>query len=275
MRDWLDQVLPAGPWHASLVGALWAAVTVAVALVALVIVRWAALRSLSALLAPLYARAGRESETGVARLRTLEGLARNTIHYVLLFLTLVTVLGQMGVNLAALLAGAGVVGLALSFGAQRVVRDVLAGVFLLAEDQFRVGEAVTLIGSPGMPQLVGRVQEIGLRCTRLRDDAGRLIMVGNGDVLGVINHSRGDQVVTVEIAVARETDLEAARVAAARAALPEGLFAGPAALAGLAGLDAERLTLRVAASACPGPGPEAELALREAVAAAFRAAGIE
>jgi small-conductance mechanosensitive channel len=275
MRSWFDRILPPGPLHDWLVEAAWAGAAAAIAALLLLVVRWIAMRALSALLLPLYHRAGKESESSVGRLRTLEGLARNLIHYSLLFVALVTVLGQVGVNLAAILAGAGVVGLALSFGAQRLVRDVLSGVFLLIEDQFRVGESVTLIGSPGMPQLSGRVQGIGLRITRLRDEAGRVITVGNGDVLGVINHSRGEQTAAVEVAVAPETDLEAARAAAGRAGLSEELFAGPAVVDGVTGLGTDKLTLRISAPAQPGRAPEAELALREAVAAAFKEAGLE
>ncbi|MGV3721664.1 MAG: SUMF1/EgtB/PvdO family nonheme iron enzyme, partial [Actinomycetota bacterium] len=84
--------------------------------------------------------------------RTLEGLARSTTTYALLFLTVVTLLNSVGVPVATLLTGAGVAGLALSFGAQRVVRDVLTGAFILVEDQFRVGEVVTLVLTAGLPQ---------------------------------------------------------------------------------------------------------------------------
>ncbi|HEU4754712.1 MAG TPA: mechanosensitive ion channel family protein, partial [Armatimonadota bacterium] len=86
--------------------------------------RWLAVRALNAVMRPLLARAGRESDTGAARLKTLHGLAGSAVTYVLLFVAVVTLLGQVGINVAAILAGAGVAGLALSFGAQRLVRDV-------------------------------------------------------------------------------------------------------------------------------------------------------
>src|SRR5256885_865836 len=121
-----------------LIHAIQTAAQAALVVLLFFLLRWAILRSLEAVLRPLVARAQAEGESSVARLRTLEGLARSAATYVLLFLAAVTLLGLFGINLTALLAGAGVAGLALSFGAQRLVRDVLTGFFLMLEDQFRV-----------------------------------------------------------------------------------------------------------------------------------------
>ncbi|MBM3459533.1 MAG: mechanosensitive ion channel, partial [Armatimonadetes bacterium] len=156
-----------------------------------VLVRFLGLGLLEAAFRPFEARARREGESSVARLHTLAAISRSLFSYSLLFIAAVTVLSLLGVNVMAILAGAGVAGLALSFGAQRLVRDVLTGFFLLLEDQFRVGEMVTLVGGPGLPQFQGTVLDVGLRVTRLRDLSGKLVSLGNGEVVAVINHSRG------------------------------------------------------------------------------------
>jgi small-conductance mechanosensitive channel len=270
MRDWLDRLIPSGPWHAWLVSAADFSWKVLLTLVLFLVFRWVALRALGALMLPLAARARRENGASLARLQTLDGLARSWITYVLLFLATVTLLNQVGINVATLIAGAGVAGLALSFGAQRLVRDVLTGFFLLLEDQFRVGEVVTLVGTAGLPQFNGTVLEMGLRITRIQDVAGKVVTLGNGDIAAVINHSRGPITATVEFGVTNEAPLSQVSAAVQGLTLPEELFAGPASVQGIAALEGERMVLRVTAPAQPGKAPDAELALRQAVGEAMR-----
>lgn len=237
--------------------------------------RWLALRAMSAVMRPLLGRAQREGETSLARLRTLEGLARSSITYVLLFVTVVTLLSHFSVNVAAILASAGVAGLALSFGAQRLVRDLLTGIFILLEDQFRIGEVVTLVLGPGLPQLNGAIAEMGLRITRLHDISGKLVSVGNGDIVAVINHHRGPILTTVEVGVGSGTPLDRLSQLAGEVSLPAGLFSGPARVEGVAAFDADKMVVRFAAPALPGRAPEAELALRQSLGAALREAEVE
>jgi len=275
MRTWFDRILTAGSIHPSLIFAVEGLLKAALAVLLFVVLRWVAVRGLRAVMRPLIARAGREGETHVTRLRTLEGLARSILTYTLLFLLAVTVLGQWGVNVAALVTGAGVAGLALSFGAQRLVRDVLTGFFLLLEDQFRVGEVVTLLGSSGLPAMNATVLEMGLRVTRLQEASGKLVTLSNGDISAVINHSRGPITAMVEVGVSPETRLDDVRAALSGMPLPDGLFTAPPALEGVAALEAERVVLRIAAPAQPGRAPEAEMALRQAVGETLRGAEIQ
>jgi moderate conductance mechanosensitive channel len=275
MREWLQRILPAAPWRSWLIDAADAAVSVLWVILLFLVVRSLALRALQVLMARLEATARREGDTSVARLRTLEGLARSIITNALLFVASVTLLGEVGVNIAAILASAGVAGLALSFGAQRLVRDVITGFFLLLEDQFRVGEVVTLVGSPGLPQLTGTILEMGLRITRLQDVSGKLVTIGNGDIAAVINHSRGPISATVEFGVPPDVPVERIREILARMPLDDPAVAGPAGLDGVTQLEAERIVLRAAAPARPGQAPEAELALRQAIGEAMRQAGVE
>jgi small-conductance mechanosensitive channel len=251
------------------------AARVALTLLLFLALRWVCVRALQTLMRPLLSRAEREGATHLARLRTLQGLAGSSITYTLLFLTLVTVLGVLGVNVTAIVTGAGVAGLALSFGAQRLVRDILTGFFFLLEDQFRVGEVVTLIGGPGLPQLTGAVLEMGLRVTRVQELNGRLVTIGNGDVAAVVNHSRGPISATVDVGVPPELPPGRIEELVGRLELPEALFTGPASMEGVTALEGSRMVVRIAAPSAPGRAPEAELALRQELGRALREAEVE
>ena len=141
------------------------------------------------------ADSSRVDERFELRTRTLSGLVVSTISVVVWTLATVTVLSQVGVKIAPLLAGAGVVGLAVGFGAQQLVRDVISGFFVLVEDQYSVGDSVTAGGVSGV------VESVSLRLTRIRGDDGVLHHVRNGDLEVVSNFSRGYAVATIKIPV--------------------------------------------------------------------------
>ncbi len=275
MQQWFDQLIPAGAWHQGLTAGLELLAKSFAAAVLYGLVRWLGWRALRALFYPFELRSRREGPSSLARLNTLLGLARSTFSYAALFVTIVTLLSQAGINVSAILAGAGVAGLALGFGAQRLVRDVLSGFFILLEDQFRVGEMVTLVGGPGIPQFTGTVLEMGLRTTRLKDGVQRTVSLGNGEIVAVINHSRGPVTAEVEIGVDANAGIPELQAVLAALALPEELFAGPAELRGIASLDGSRVVLKIAAPAAPGRSSEAELALRRAAGSAIRQSGVE
>jgi small conductance mechanosensitive channel len=275
MTDWLDRLIPAGNYHAILVQGAEVGLKLILTFLAFVVLRWLAVRTISLLMLPLRRRAERENDTHLGRLRTLESLAVSAVTYVLLFLVVVTILGELGVNVAALVASAGVAGLALTFGAQRMVRDVLAGFFMLLEDQFRVGEYVTLVGGPGLPQLTGTVQEIGLRITRMIDSTGKYVVIGNGDIAVVINHSRGPVAAAVEIGVPADTSLDRLQELIAPLETDPERFSGPITVRGISALDGTKALVRFEAPAKPGETLEAEPALRRQVGDALREAGIE
>jgi small conductance mechanosensitive channel len=271
MRDWLSSIRPE-PW---MIETAATAGRVALVLLLSFIARGIMLRGLRVAMLPLLARARAEGESHEARLRTLEGLTRSAISYGLLFIAAVTVLGLLRVDITPVLTTVGLGGLAVSFGAQRLVRVVLTGFFFLMEDQFRVGETVSLLGIPGQARMDGTVADMGLRITQLRDAAGQMITVSNGDIGAVVNHSRGPVTAAVELGVPPDVPLERLREAVAEASLPEELFSGPIEVRGVSAVDGARALIRIAAPAQPGRAPEAELALRDRVAAALRAAGIE
>lgn len=138
------------------------------------------------------------------RVNTLSGLAKSMLKYTIYFVGGVIVLDELGVPTTSILAGAGVLGLAVGFGAQNLVRDVLSGFFILFEDQFAVGDYVKIAGAEGT------VQEIGLRVTRVQIWTGEIHIIPNGLIDHVVNYSRSGMGVVIEVAVALEVDLDQA-----------------------------------------------------------------
>jgi small conductance mechanosensitive channel len=134
------------------------------------------------------------------RARTLVSLLRSMGRVVVGVMTLFMVLDAMGVKLGALLAGAGVVGLALSFGAQSLVKDVIAGLFMLMENQFGVGDVIRIEG------VSGTVEEMTLRVVVLRDVYGVVHVVPNGQIKKVSNQTRAWARVVLDVAVGYRED---------------------------------------------------------------------
>ncbi|RYE78228.1 MAG: mechanosensitive ion channel family protein, partial [Myxococcales bacterium] len=120
----------------------------------------------------------------VARAQGLGSLLKSITTCVVFGIVIVMMLDQIGLNVAPILASAGVLGLAIGFGAQSLVKDFLAGVFMMVEDQYGVGDSVNL------GEASGTVEAVGLRVTRLRDVDGTVWYVRNGEILRVGNQSQ-------------------------------------------------------------------------------------
>ncbi|CAA7599793.1 Mechanosensitive ion channel [Acididesulfobacillus acetoxydans] len=134
---------------------------------------------------------------------TLFPLLRSIVFYVITFSVLVNILQWVfHFNTGTLLASAGVLGVALGFGSQSLVKDIIGGFFILFEDQFAVGEYITTGTFSGV------VEEIGLRTTRLRDWGGELHILPNGSISGVTNFNRGRMRALVDIHVPYDQDLD-------------------------------------------------------------------
>ena len=119
-----------------------------------------------------------------SRLQTLRKAAKSTVQVVILVIAVLISLGTMGIDIGPALAAAGIIGLAVSLGAQTLIKDMIGGLTILLEDEYRVGDAVK-IGS-----VSGDVEHITLRRTDVRDAEGRLFIVPNGDVRVVANETR-------------------------------------------------------------------------------------
>lgn len=138
------------------------------------------------------------------RLRTVSSLLTNLLRWLVAFVVLVTVLRELGVDVQALVVSAGVLGLAVGFGAQSLVKDVITGMFLLFEGLIGVGDMVDVDGHQGT------VEAIGLRVTKLREFDGSLRIVPNGQLAAFTNRSRGWARAVVEITLPREVPVDAA-----------------------------------------------------------------
>jgi len=135
------------------------------------------------------------------RQNTLLKLLQNGLAYVVYFAAILAVLSALTINVTGLLAGAGVLGLAIGFGAQNLVRDVITGFFIIFEDQFSVGDYVRIGAAEGT------VEEIGLRTTKLKGLNGEIHIFPNGTIVEVVNYSLNNSIAIVDVSVAYEVDI--------------------------------------------------------------------
>jgi small-conductance mechanosensitive channel len=147
--------------------------------------------------------AGLLSERRRQRAETIASIMRSIVSIVIIGTAAMIVLGELNVSLAPVLASAGVLGLALGFGAQNLVKDFVAGVFMILEDQYGVGDVIDL------GDISGTVEGVGLRTTRLRDDHGTVWYVRNGEVDQVGNRSQGYAQVVLDTPVPRGAHVDA------------------------------------------------------------------
>lgn len=138
---------------------------------------------------------------------TLQKLIINTLSYVVYFISFIMVLETFTLEVGALLAGAGVAGLAIGFGAQNLVRDIISGFFIIFEDQFSVGDYIKTSGVEGF------VEEIGLRTCKVKAWTGEIHILPNGNVTQVTNYSIYNSIAVVDVSVAYEEDIEKAEEA--------------------------------------------------------------
>ncbi|MCS6846636.1 MAG: mechanosensitive ion channel family protein [Anaerolineae bacterium] len=138
------------------------------------------------------------------RLLTLHRTAVNTARAVVFTIAVLVVLAAIGLDLGPVLAAAGIAGLALSLGAQTLIKDFLGGIIILLEDQYRVGDVISVGG------VSGTVEKITLRRTDIRDAEGRLHIVSNGDIRTLSNETRGWSRAMVELNLDFDADVEKA-----------------------------------------------------------------
>ncbi|QHT45027.1 mechanosensitive ion channel family protein [Bacillus sp. SB49] len=135
---------------------------------------------------------------------TLNKLILNTLSYVVYFIAFVMILDTFSLNVGALLAGAGVAGLAIGFGAQNLVRDIISGFFIIFEDQFSVGDYIQTSGVEGF------VEEVGLRTCKVKAWTGEVHILPNGNVTQVTNYSIHNSIAVVDVGIAYEQDIDRA-----------------------------------------------------------------
>jgi small-conductance mechanosensitive channel len=164
--------------------------------------------------------------TDPRRIQTSSTILRSLLKYLIYFIAALMSLDTLGVNATSLLAGAGFAGLALGFGAQALIKDIISGFFLLFEDQYAVGDFVKIEGCEGI------VEEIQMRVTKVRDFGGELHIIPNGNISKVTNYRSEGLRIWIAVTVDIREDLERVMCifqAAMDAAKPnlEGLIDGP------------------------------------------------
>ncbi|MFI6641714.1 mechanosensitive ion channel family protein [Streptomyces sp. NPDC050504] len=209
------------------------------------------------------------------RSEAIGSVMRSVASFLILGTAGLMVLGAFQINLAPLLASAGVAGVALGFGARNLVTDFLSGVFMILEDQYGVGDSI----DAGVAS--GEVIEVGLRVTKLRGDNGEIWYVRNGEVKRIGNLSQGWATATVDVLVRPTEDLDKVREVIGQAAdamskedpWNERLW-GPVEILGLDEVLLDSMTVRISAKTMPGKALGVERELRWRVKRAFDAAGI-
>ncbi|MUV38833.1 putative MscS family protein YkuT [Lentibacillus sp. JNUCC-1] len=183
------------------------------------------------------------------REQTLKSLSKNILSYLIMFIATMMVLDTFNVPIKTMLAGAGVAGLAIGFGAQSLVKDIIAGFFIIFEDQFSVGDYIETSG------IEGDVEMIGLRSTKLRSFYGQNYVIPNGQIDIVTNYSASNGFAMVEVNVPYETDILNIEkiVSNILTTLPKkyDMFIGEPEINGLQALELSNYVLRIRAETFP------------------------
>lgn len=209
----------------------------------------------------------------LTRIDTMKGLMKSIVKYVIYFIAFTAVIKFFGIEVTGLIATAGIGGLALGFGAQNLVRDVITGFFILFEEQFGVGHYVEINGVGGI------VEEMALRVTKIRDFNGDLHIVPNGEISKVTNKSSGKMRALIEISIAYEEDIDNAinilNKASEKLRLEnEQILEGPTVL-GVTNLQDTGMVISVVAKTVPMEQWSVERLMRKTFKEAFDKAGIE
>ncbi|WP_445322160.1 mechanosensitive ion channel family protein [Paenibacillus sp. FSL M7-1046] len=190
------------------------------------------------------------------RFSTVGGLLKNVVTFICNFVMIMIILAEFNFNLGPLLAGAGVVGLAVGFGAQSLVKDVITGFFIIFEDQFAVGDVIQT------GTYKGTVEMIGLRTTRLLSTTGEVHIIPNGTIINVTNYSLANALAVVDVPVKIERGLEGtlSLIGEALVGIEErnsNVLAYPNIL-GIQSMSTSEYVIRVAANCLPNARESAE-----------------
>ncbi|MEV6625746.1 mechanosensitive ion channel family protein [Amycolatopsis sp. NPDC051106] len=236
---------------------------------------------LPALLRPLRERAPEVLGSAVIerrrqRAQTIGSVLKSMATFLVYGLAFILVLGELGINLGPIIASAGIIGVAIGFGAQNLVKDFLSGIFMMVEDQYGVGDVVDV------GEASGTVESVGLRITTLRDLKGTVWYVRNGEILRVGNSSQGFAVAVVDVPLGYSADVERATSVlgeAASAATESDLLKDnilePPEMLGVESVTPEGLQLRLTVKVRPGKQWAVQRALRAQLLAALEEAGFE
>lgn len=243
----------------------------AVKIVVLLVAAKVVIRAGSAAFARLFAnRAVRMDER---RTRTLTVLSTSILKYVVYFFVILTILEQLHFEIKTLLAGAGIVGLAVGFGAQSLVKDVITGFFIILEDQFAVGDQIQT------GNYLGTVETIGLRITTIRAWTGEVHILPNGRITDVTNFSKANSLAVIDVGVAYEENLdrvfETLKEVLSKAEQDMPSIAGEPQVLGVQNFGPSEVVIRVTADCKPTENVAVARELRRRIKLAFDEKGIE
>jgi len=278
-------------WWPQLIGP---ALVIVATLVGAVLLRWVLHRAIDRMVNNALARAADHENqtprrasrvlsqaTGLSESRktqraaTMGAILKSTATFFIVGIALLTIMATLGVQLAPLLASAGVVGVALAFGAQSLVKDVLSGMFMIMEDQYGVGDVIDT------GEAIGTVEDVTLRVTKLRDSSGIVWYIRNGEIIRIGNRSQGWSTAVVDIQVGYDESLdivlplirEVARDLDRAAGWEDRLIEEPV-VAGVESMAGGVMTIRIIAKCAPNENFPVSREIRERVKAALDAAGI-
>jgi len=212
----------------------------------------------------------------VQRTRTIGSVLGNFITWGISLVAVIMALAELGVAVGGLIAGAGIIGAAIGFGAQSLVKDLISGLFIVFEDQFGVGDQVDLGEASGI------IENVGLRVTQIRDLEGTLWYVRNGEIIRVGNQSQGWSRVVLDVAIAANQNIDKAIAAISSAAeklatnpLYKADLLGVAEVWGVQDFDGDQVVIRLAQQVSPKTSDEVQRELRSEILEALQKSKIQ
>ncbi len=206
------------------------------------------------------------------RLDTMSTLLSSVFKYVIYIGAILMILSDI-LNLQSVLAAAGVGGIAIGFGAQSLIKDTLSGFFILLEDQFAVGDLVTI------NNMTGKVENMELRVTRLKNNTGDMHIIPNGEIKMVTNHTRDNKMVIVNIPVAYSSNIakvnEIANKVCQEVKEEFSVFTEEPTVLGITELGKDNMNLQITARTFPNEQWAVERSIRMKIKEGFEAAGLE
>src|SRR5699024_395258 len=206
------------------------------------------------------------------REQTIKILLKSTLTYTVYFIAIIMILESVSIRISALLAGAGIAGLAIGFGAQSLVKDVISGFFIIFEKQFSVDDYVFISG------IEGTVIEIGLRTTKVQGWTGEEHVIPNGNITQVINYSVNNGLSVVDVLIPNEINIHVAeeKIKDSIQLIPQkyDFFAAVPEIQGVRELDLANYVVRVIAETEPAAQWQGERAIRKEIQSDLYADGI-
>lgn len=220
------------------------------------------------------------AEQGRRRAAVAQAVERTTVALIYFIVTMM-ILARLGIPITTLVAPATVAGVALGFGAQRVVQDVLTGFFIISENQYGLGDVVQISVPGSTTGIAGTVEAVSLRTTQLRTVTGELVILPNGECRQVTNRSRDWRLVVVDVPIPLDADIDGATMALRKAAeslsadeVVAPMLLDAVSVSGVQSIELGYLQIRVSARTTPAHAVDVGLALRQAAARALSEAGL-